>query len=207
MLSRDQLLSLTQGRDAELFDRSIDLLVSRVRQRLGDDAREPTYIKTVRSEGYVFSLPVQLLGRTNEHRRTSSTLATHAVGASAAGAAGRTVPGPRTVLRPAVLRTLPVHPQHDAAQPRRGCGSERRAAEHLPAEQREAWVPRLERRTYRYLLRPAAAGPGLQTDRARQVTAIIDDSLQHRYPLRARWLACRSGSRWNCACTTAHPDH
>ena len=28
----------------------------------GDDAREPTYIKTVRSEGYVFSLPVQLLG-------------------------------------------------------------------------------------------------------------------------------------------------
>lgn len=62
VLSRDQLLSLTQGRDAELFDRSIDLLVSRVRQRLGDDAREPTYIKTVRSEGYVFSLPVQLLG-------------------------------------------------------------------------------------------------------------------------------------------------
>ena len=40
--------------------------------------------------------------------------------------------------------------------------------EHLPAEQREAWVPRLERRTYRYLLRPAAAGPGLQTDRARR---------------------------------------
>ncbi len=34
VLSRDQLLSLTQGRDAELFDRSIDLLVSRVRQRL-----------------------------------------------------------------------------------------------------------------------------------------------------------------------------
>jgi two-component system OmpR family response regulator len=32
-----------------------------VRQRLGDDAREPT-IKTVRSEGYVFSVPVQLLG-------------------------------------------------------------------------------------------------------------------------------------------------
>ncbi|MDH1193775.1 response regulator [Stenotrophomonas sp. GD03958] len=62
VLSRDQLLSLTQGRDAELFDRSIDLPVSRVRQRLGDDAREPTYIKTVRSEGYVFSLPVQLLG-------------------------------------------------------------------------------------------------------------------------------------------------
>ncbi|WP_081161196.1 response regulator [Ensifer aridi] len=61
VLNRDQLLNLTQGRDAELFDRSIDLLVSRVRQRLGDDAREPTYIKTVRSEGYVFSMPVEIV--------------------------------------------------------------------------------------------------------------------------------------------------
>ena len=62
VLSRDQLLNLTQGRDADLFDRSIDLLVSRLRQRLMDDSREPTYIKTVRSEGYVFSYPVQMLG-------------------------------------------------------------------------------------------------------------------------------------------------
>jgi two-component system OmpR family response regulator len=60
VLSRDQLLNLTQGRDAEVFDRSIDLLVSRLRQRLGDGAREQTYIKTVRSEGYVFSQPVVL---------------------------------------------------------------------------------------------------------------------------------------------------
>ena len=62
VLSRDQLLNLTQGRDADLFDRSIDLLVSRLRQRLMDDSRESTYIKTVRSEGYVFSYPVELLG-------------------------------------------------------------------------------------------------------------------------------------------------
>lgn len=62
VLSRDQLLNLTQGRDAELFDRSIDLLVSRLRQRLLDDAREPAYIKTVRSEGYVFATPVILNG-------------------------------------------------------------------------------------------------------------------------------------------------
>ncbi|MDP9771256.1 UNVERIFIED_ORG: two-component system OmpR family response regulator [Rhizobium sp. SORGH_AS 755] len=60
VLNRDQLLNLTQGRDAEIFDRSIDLLVSRLRQRLGDDAREPTYIKTVRAEGYVFSVPVEI---------------------------------------------------------------------------------------------------------------------------------------------------
>jgi len=62
VLSRDQLLNLTQGRDAELFDRSIDLLVSRLRQRLQDDAREQSYIKTVRSEGYVFSAPVTIVG-------------------------------------------------------------------------------------------------------------------------------------------------
>lgn len=62
VLNRDQLLHLTQGRDADLFDRSIDLLVSRLRQRLLDDAREPAYIKTVRSEGYVFSLAVEILG-------------------------------------------------------------------------------------------------------------------------------------------------
>jgi two-component system OmpR family response regulator len=59
VLNRDQLLNLTQGRDAELFERSIDLLVSRLRQRLNDGAREPRYIKTVRSEGYVFSAAVQ----------------------------------------------------------------------------------------------------------------------------------------------------
>ena len=62
VLSRDQLLNLTQGRDAELFDRSIDLLVSRLRTRLADDAKEAAYIKTVRSEGYVFSMPVTVHG-------------------------------------------------------------------------------------------------------------------------------------------------
>ena len=55
VLTRDQLLNLTQGREAEVFDRSIDLLISRLRQRLGDGVREPRYIKTVRNEGYVFS--------------------------------------------------------------------------------------------------------------------------------------------------------
>lgn len=54
ILTRDQLLSLTQGREADVFDRSIDLLISRLRQRLRDEAREPRYIKTVRNEGYVF---------------------------------------------------------------------------------------------------------------------------------------------------------
>ncbi|MBV7483101.1 response regulator [Bordetella sp. BOR01] len=61
VLNRDQLLNLTQGRDADMFGRSIDLLVSRLRQRLREDAREPMYIKTVRSEGYVFSAAVEVL--------------------------------------------------------------------------------------------------------------------------------------------------
>jgi two-component system OmpR family response regulator len=58
VLSREQLLDLTRGRDAEAFDRSIDLQVSRLRQKLGDDARSPQLIKTVRSEGYVLATPV-----------------------------------------------------------------------------------------------------------------------------------------------------
>ena len=53
VLTRDQLLNLTQGRDADPFDRSIDLLISRLRQRLQDDAREPRYIKTLRSNAVV----------------------------------------------------------------------------------------------------------------------------------------------------------
>jgi two-component system OmpR family response regulator len=61
VLNRDQLLNLTQGRDADPFDRSIDLLISRLRQRLRDDAREPLYIKTLRSEGYVFSAAVEFV--------------------------------------------------------------------------------------------------------------------------------------------------
>ncbi len=58
VLSRDQLLDLTQGREADPLDRSIDVQVSRLRQRLGDDPRSPTLIKTVRGEGYVLSVPV-----------------------------------------------------------------------------------------------------------------------------------------------------
>ena len=59
VLNRDQILNITQGRDAELFERSIDLMVSRLRKALREDAREPRYIKTVRSEGYVFSAEVE----------------------------------------------------------------------------------------------------------------------------------------------------
>jgi two-component system OmpR family response regulator len=65
-LTRDQLLNLTQGRDSDPFDRSIDILVSRLRQRLKDGAREPRYIKTVRSAGYVLAANVEDRGNSYE---------------------------------------------------------------------------------------------------------------------------------------------
>jgi two-component system OmpR family response regulator len=55
VLSRDQLIDALSGRDASAFDRSVDVLVSRLRRRLRDDAREPRLIKTVRNEGYMLS--------------------------------------------------------------------------------------------------------------------------------------------------------
>ena len=58
VLNRDQLLDLTQGREAMPFDRSIDVQVSRLRRRLRDDPREAVIIKTVRSEGYLLAAHV-----------------------------------------------------------------------------------------------------------------------------------------------------
>ncbi len=53
VLTRDQLIDALAGREASRIDRTIDVLVSRLRRRLGDDAREPRLIRTVRSEGYM----------------------------------------------------------------------------------------------------------------------------------------------------------
>ena len=58
VVGRDQLLVQLAGRDADAFDRSIDLRVSRLRRRLRDDARDPAIVKTVRNEGYVLAQPV-----------------------------------------------------------------------------------------------------------------------------------------------------
>lgn len=59
VLTRDQLIDLMLSRDAGPYDRAIDVQVSRLRQRLGDDAKEPAIIKTVRSQGYVFAAHVE----------------------------------------------------------------------------------------------------------------------------------------------------
>jgi len=55
ILSREQLMELARGSAEEAFDRSIDVHVSRLRQKLGDDPRRPRLIKTVRGLGYVLA--------------------------------------------------------------------------------------------------------------------------------------------------------
>jgi two-component system OmpR family response regulator len=55
VLDRELLINQARGRGLDVFDRSIDLLVSRLRQKLRDDPRDPTLIRTVRGVGYVFT--------------------------------------------------------------------------------------------------------------------------------------------------------
>ncbi len=59
VLTRDQLLDITVGRSAQVFDRSIDNLVSRLRRRLERDPQQPVLIKTVWGEGYMFAGQVE----------------------------------------------------------------------------------------------------------------------------------------------------
>lgn len=51
--SREQILDDVAGRDYDVFDRSIDVHVSALRQKLGDDPKAPSFIQTVRSVGYM----------------------------------------------------------------------------------------------------------------------------------------------------------
>jgi two-component system, OmpR family, response regulator len=62
VLTRDQLLDLAHGRAANVFDRSIDVQVSRLRRKIERDPREPGLIKTVRSGGYIFTSEVEQEG-------------------------------------------------------------------------------------------------------------------------------------------------
>jgi two-component system OmpR family response regulator len=61
VLSRDSLLDFTQGRNAGSFERSIDVLVSRIRRKIEPDPQAATLIKTVRSGGYMFTPTVKAL--------------------------------------------------------------------------------------------------------------------------------------------------
>lgn len=57
VLDRDRLLDEIAGRDYDVFDRSIDVHISSLRRKLGDDFKNPRYIKTVRSVGYMLVPP------------------------------------------------------------------------------------------------------------------------------------------------------
>lgn len=58
-LSRDRLMTLTKNRSAEVYDRSIDIQISRLRHKLEEDAKKPTLIKTIRGNGYMLSCSVR----------------------------------------------------------------------------------------------------------------------------------------------------
>ncbi len=57
ILTRDQLLNAVAGREYEVFDRSVDVHISSLRKKLGDDPRNPIYIRTIRSSGYMLQAP------------------------------------------------------------------------------------------------------------------------------------------------------
>ena len=61
VLSREQLLDLSRLHNAEVYDRSIDVQILRLRRKIETDPSQPEYIKTERGAGYVFDTPVAVL--------------------------------------------------------------------------------------------------------------------------------------------------
>jgi len=61
VLDRDQILQELRGIDSEAFNRSVDITISRLRQKLGDDPQHPSFIKTVWGTGYAF------IGEADQH--------------------------------------------------------------------------------------------------------------------------------------------
>lgn len=62
VMSRDRLLDLVRGREADIFDRAIDNLVSRLRKKIEDDPARPQIVKTVWGGGYTLACDVRRLG-------------------------------------------------------------------------------------------------------------------------------------------------
>jgi DNA-binding response OmpR family regulator len=61
VLSRDQLLDLSRLHGAEVYDRSIDVQILRLRRKIEQTPSQPQYIKTERGAGYLFDAPVEIL--------------------------------------------------------------------------------------------------------------------------------------------------
>jgi two-component system, OmpR family, response regulator len=61
ILSRDQLLDLSRLHNDEVYNRSIDVQIMRLRRKIEKDAAQPRYIRTERGAGYVFGVPVETI--------------------------------------------------------------------------------------------------------------------------------------------------
>jgi DNA-binding response OmpR family regulator len=61
VLSREQLLDLSRLNGAEVYDRSVDVQILRLRRKIEPDPARPQYIRTERGVGYVFSVPVEVV--------------------------------------------------------------------------------------------------------------------------------------------------
>jgi two-component system OmpR family response regulator len=61
VLSRDQLLDLSRLHNAEVYDRSIDVQILRLRRKIEPDPSNPTFIKTERGSGYLFDAVVEAI--------------------------------------------------------------------------------------------------------------------------------------------------
>jgi len=61
VLSREQLLDLSRLHGAEVFDRSIDVQILRLRRKIEPDPARPQYIRTERGTGYIFNVAVEVL--------------------------------------------------------------------------------------------------------------------------------------------------
>lgn len=59
LLSREQLIDYARGSAHDVFDRSIDVQISRIRRKIETDTRNPEMIRTVRNAGYIFTEPVE----------------------------------------------------------------------------------------------------------------------------------------------------
>lgn len=66
-LSRQQLLELTHSENLEIFDRTIDVLIMRLRKKIEPNAKAPTFIQTVRGIGYMFNCQVEKSAEANTH--------------------------------------------------------------------------------------------------------------------------------------------
>jgi DNA-binding response OmpR family regulator len=61
ILTRDQLIDLSRLHNDEVYNRSIDVQILRLRRKLEKDAGEPRYIRTERGAGYMFGVPVETI--------------------------------------------------------------------------------------------------------------------------------------------------